>query len=138
MQGEALRDAVAVAAGSGLGALTRYLVSLGTMATLGAAVPWATLTVNVAGSLLIGVFATLLAPGGRLAGHLPARAFLMVGFCGGLTTFSVFSLETLELALAGRTGTAAFTVGASLALWIPAAWVGYELAVRLVQRPPKR
>ena len=121
------RITVAVTAGGGLGSAARWLVSLGTEAALGHGVPWGTLAVNVAGSFLIGLAAALTGPGARHAASPAVRAFLMAGFCGGFTTFSVFSLESLRMLEAQGTGPFAAHVALSVALWLSAASAGYRI-----------
>jgi CrcB protein len=120
----------AVALGSALGAVTRYLCSLAVVALAGTVFPWATLLVNVVGSFLIGLFAAVTAPDGRFLVGPAARQFVMAGFCGGFTTFSVFSLETLLLIDGNRFGIAVLYVGASLLLWLFAVWLGHALGAR--------
>ena len=121
----------AVAAGSALGALARFLFSLALTGPLGAAFPWGTLTVNALGSLLIGLYATVSAPGGRLPAGPAARQSVIAGFCGGFTTFSIFSLETLLLVEARAIGLAGAYVAASLVTWLTLAWVGWRIGARL-------
>lgn len=117
-----------VGVGSALGALARWLISEALQGAPGSGFPWGTLWVNVLGSLLIGAYAARIAPGGCWHDHGPAlRLFVMTGFCGGFTTFSVFSLETLLLAQAGRLGLAATYVIASLVLWLIGVWAGWNL-----------
>ena len=118
-----------VAAGSSLGALARWGVAEFTAGTAGAW-PWATLAVNVAGSLLIGILAGLVARHRKPFVGLPAQLLLMTGFCGGFTTFSAFGLEALWLVQAGRAGMAIAYVACSVPLWILAAWAGYRLALQ--------
>jgi CrcB protein len=121
----------AVAAGSALGALARFLCSLALAGLPGPAFPWDTLAVNGLGSFLIGLYATVSEPGGRLpAGHA-MRQFVIAGFCGGFTTFSIFSLETLLLVEARAVGLAGAYVAASLVTWLTLAWVGCRLGTRL-------
>lgn len=118
-----------VAAGSSLGALARWGVAEFTAGTTGTW-PWATLAVNLAGSLLIGILAGLVARHREPFAGLPAQLLLMTGFCGGFTTFSAFGLEVLWLVQAGRAGMAIAYVAFSVPLWILAAWAGYRLALQ--------
>ncbi|MGM0988145.1 MAG: fluoride efflux transporter FluC [Pseudomonadota bacterium] len=117
----------AVGLGSALGAVLRYLVSL---AVAGSTFPWATLAVNGLGSWLIVGFAAYAArrTHGRVARWQP---FLVGGFCGGFTTFSLFGLETLHLMHQGRQVVALGYVAASLVVWLGAAWAGYHAGRRL-------
>ncbi|HEY8520713.1 MAG TPA: fluoride efflux transporter CrcB [Gammaproteobacteria bacterium] len=120
-----------VALGSALGGMARYGCNGLAARLFGASFPWGTLIVNVSGSLLIGVLAALLAPENRLFGHPDARAFLAVGVLGGFTTFSSFSLETLNLARSGEWLAAAANAVASLALCLAAVWLGHVLGTAL-------
>lgn len=86
--------------GAALGANLRYLVGRLMAEWLGVGFPWGTLTINVTGSFLIGVIATLL--GERLDVGPEWRLFLIVGVLGGYTTFSTFSLDTINLMSADR------------------------------------
>jgi fluoride exporter len=121
----------AVALGSALGGLARALCSYLLLQALGPGFPWGTLLVNVVGSALIGFYATLAAPDGRLFPSPAQRQFVMAGFCGGFTTFSVFSLETLLLIEAGRMAVAGLYVACSVVLWLVGVWLGHIAAVRL-------
>jgi CrcB protein len=122
---------VAVAAGSLIGSVLRALASHAFQVTLGAGFPWSTLFVNITGSLLIGFYAALTAPDGRLFVSGRQRQFVMTGICGGYTTFSSFSLETLRLMQAGDLWLAGINVGVSLITWLIAVWLGHSLAMRL-------
>ncbi|GGG28315.1 putative fluoride ion transporter CrcB 1 [Caldovatus sediminis] len=126
-----LRLYAAVAAGGALGSVARHLCSLGALALLGPAFPWGTLLVNTAGSFLIAFYAALTEPGGRLFAAPATRQFVMAGFCGGFTTFSIFSLESVRLASSAAPWLAGAYVLASLVLWLAAAWLGHLLAQRL-------
>ena len=111
-----------VAVGSGLGGVVRYLVPcwIGTAKGF----PWATLTVNVVGSLLIGFLTGLLARhGGPSAESI--RSFAIVGFCGGFTTFSTFSNETFRLIENSQWLSAAAYVGLSVAAGLAAVFLGH-------------
>jgi fluoride exporter len=131
----ALKLQCAVAAGSALGAVARYAVSLAAIALFGPAFPWGTLAVNVVGSFLIGAYAAAMAADGRWWSSPAMRHFVTAGFCGGFTTFSIFSLETLHLWSAGAAGLAVAYVLSSLVLWLAAVWAGHRLAARLVWPP---
>ncbi|WP_445158730.1 fluoride efflux transporter CrcB [Halomonas sp. E14] len=118
------RAYAAVGLGSALGSLLRYLVSLAALVLFGPGLPWGTLAVNVLGSWLIAFFAAYVAGQGRLAGWQP---FLVAGFCGGFTTFSLFGLETLQLIELGRPGLALLYMLLNVPLWLSAAWLGDRL-----------
>jgi fluoride exporter len=120
----------AVGLGSMIGGTLRAFVSLGSIQLWGTGFPVGTLLVNVVGSFLIGFYAALTGPDGRVFAAPRQRQFFMAGFCGGLTTFSVFSLETLLLARGGQFARAGLYVGASLVLWLLAVWFGHILASR--------
>lgn len=113
-----------VLVGSALGGLARHWVGLGVAAWLGPRLPWATLGINVLGSFVIGLAAAAIAADGRLADAAWVRPFVMVGLCGGFTTFSAFSLQTVELLQGGEVGWAlAYALG-SVALCLLATWAG--------------
>ena len=114
-----------VALGSALGGVLRYLVPFWLAAPKG--FPWATLTVNVAGSLLIGLFSGLLARHGGASAE-SIRAFAVVGFCGGFTTFSTFSNETFRLLESNAWLLAAAYVAVSLLAGLAAVFIGSWLA----------
>lgn len=120
-----------VAVGAAIGGVGRALVSLAAIAVAGPGFPWGTLAANAAGSFLIGFYATLTEPGGRLMVSARARQFVMTGICGGFTTFSVFSLETFRFAEAGNHAMAAINIGASVVGWLASVWIGAALASRL-------
>jgi fluoride exporter len=115
-----------VAAGSIVGGLTRYLVGL----ALDTGFPFATLFINATGSLIIGFYATLTGPDGRVLARPEHRQFVMTGFCGGYTTFSTFSLETFRLFHGGMKYTALGYVAASLICWLASVWLGHIIATR--------
>ena len=121
---------LAVGLGAMLGSIARSLVSVGLLHLFGPGFGWGTLVVNVAGSLLIGLYATLTEPDGRLFASPARRQFVLSGFCGGFTTFSIFSLETLLLVERQAFGLAAINVVGSTGLWLLAVWAGYRLGVR--------
>jgi CrcB protein len=115
--------------GSALGGMSRYWCT-GVMARLlGGTFPWGTLFVNVLGSLIIGFFATVTAPDGRLFVEATTRQFVMIGILGGYTTFSSFSLQTLSLINDGEWLYAGLNIGGSLILCLLAVWIGHSIAV---------
>jgi CrcB protein len=97
--------------GGAIGAGLRHLVGVAALARLGPGFPWATLTVNLAGGLAMGVLAGWLV---RAGGSEPTRLFAAVGVLGGFTTFSAFSLETFSMLQRGDYGIAALYVSASV------------------------
>jgi fluoride exporter len=119
---------LAVGLGSALGGVARWLVADALQGAPGVGFPWGTLWVNTSGSLLIGAYAALVAPGGARQHRAGQRLFVMTGFCGGYTTFSFFNLETLWMFQAGRVGFAGLYMAVSVVLWLGAAWAGYVLA----------
>lgn len=131
MAGETGRLYAAVGVGSALGALARFLCTVAMVALLGSAFPWGTLTVNVLGSFLIGLYASLSEPDGRLLAGPAQRQFVMAGFCGGFTTFSIFSLETLLLVERQAFAVAWLYVAASISLWLISVWIGYRIGAKL-------
>jgi fluoride exporter len=120
-----------VALGSALGGMARYGAAGLAARLIGPTLPWGTLIVNVTGSLVIGFLATLAAPDGRLLLPPDTRAFLVIGLCGGFTTFSSFSLETLNLARDGEWLWAASNVIGSVLLCLLAVWLGHLGAAAL-------
>ena len=117
-----------VALGSALGGAARYGCAGLAARWFGASFPWGTLIINVSGSLLIGFLATLMSPDGRLLAAPDMRAFLMIGVLGGFTTFSSFSLETLNLARDGEWLWASANVTLSVVLCLTAVWLGHIAA----------
>ena len=120
-----------VALGGALGSVARYACSGVAARWLGAGFPYGTLFVNVTGSFTIGLLAALVAADGRPSLGADGRAFLLVGVLGGFTTFSSFSLETLNLARSGALGPAVLNVAGSVVLCLAAVSLGYATAVWL-------
>ncbi len=114
--------------------MARYWSYGFTARLLGETFPYGTLAVNVIGSAFIGFFATLTSPDGRLYMPTSARQFVMVGLCGGFTTFSTFSLETLNLARDGEWLKAAASILSTFVLCLAGVWCGYALATALNER----
>jgi fluoride exporter len=124
---------IAVTLGSAAGGALRYLFSGLVDSRFSESFPWGTLTVNVLGSFVIGFFATLTAPDGRLFVGATTRQFVMVGLCGGFTTFSSFSLQTLALAREDEWLYAGGNVVASIVLCLIAVWLGHIAASAINQ-----
>lgn len=119
-----------VALGTAIGGFARACVSIIAVGIAGSGFPWGTLAANVGGSFLIGLFAALTAPDGRLFLSTRIRQFVMVGICGGFTTFSIFSLETFRIAAEEDYKLAALNVVLSVTAWLAAVWAGDALARR--------
>jgi CrcB protein len=130
-----LRLYAAVGAGSVIGGTARWLVSELAHVWFSVGFPWGTLFVNVSGSFLIGFYAALTGPDGRVFAGPVQRQFAMTGLCGGYTTFSIFSLETVRLIEAGALATAGLNIAVSLVLWLVAAWIGFAAATWLNRLP---
>jgi CrcB protein len=113
-----------IAIGSAAGGMARYFCSGVAARWIGEAFPWGTLFVNIVGSFIIGFVAVLTAPDGRFFIGSTARTFIMVGFCGGYTTFSSFSLQTLTLLNDGEYLYAGANVLLSVLLCMLAVWLG--------------
>ena len=127
----ALRATLWIALGGALGSVARFWLAIGVALFAGEAFPWGILIVNVLGSFVIGYFAMLTMPEGTRPASIEMRLFVLVGICGGFTTFSSFSLQTIELLRAGDIGRAAVNIVASVALCAAATAWGIVLA-----RPP--
>jgi len=118
---------LAVAVGGAIGSLARFwLTGLMTMLT-GPQFPWGTLLINVLGSFVIGLVAGLTLTPARVMMHPDLRIFLMTGICGGFTTFSSFSLQTLELLQAGEVAPALGYILGSLVLCVLGTFGGWTL-----------
>jgi CrcB protein len=120
---------LAVGVGSAVGGMGRFWVAGFIGQRYGDAFPWGTILVNVTGSMAIGILAALAGMDGRLPPRLTplAAQFFMVGICGGYTTFSAFSLQTLKLIQNGSLPQATANVLVSVMACVIAAWVGYLL-----------
>ncbi len=125
-----------VALGSALGGVARYACSSLAAGAWGETFPLGTLLVNVVGSFVIGFFATATGPDGRVLVSPDARQFVMVGLCGGYTTFSAFSWQTLVLLQEGDLARAGLNVGLSVALCLASVWLGAVAAAALNRLRP--
>ena len=114
-----------IALGGALGSVARYACSSFAAHSFGETFPWGTLLVNVAGSFVIGGFATLTGPDGRWILPPDARLFVTIGICGGYTTFSSFSLQTLNLIRGGEFAAAFGNIVGSVMLCLVSVWAGF-------------
>lgn len=123
-----------VALGSALGGMSRYWLGGVIARGIGDDFPYGTLLINILGSFVIGFFGTLTLPDGPRPASLDARLFVMVGLCGGFTTFSSFSLQTVELLRSGEGIRAAIYIVASVLLCVVGTAIGHALASAIVAR----
>ena len=118
---------IAVAAGGAIGSVARFWLTAVMTALTGPRFPWGTLLINVLGSFVIGLVAGLTLTPARMGIHPDIRIFLMTGICGGFTTFSAFSLQTLELMQTGDTVPALGYAVSSVVLCVLLTWGGWML-----------
>jgi fluoride exporter len=117
-----------VAVGGALGSMARFWLGNAMVLAIGSEFPWGTLLINVIGSFVISFFGMLTGTSQRFAVPYEARVFVTVGLCGGFTTFSAFSLQTVELARTGQAGRAGIYVAASVILCLAACALGFVTA----------
>ncbi len=134
MKGEDRQLLILVGLGSLAGGALRYLVALPWLDQPVDSLPWATLLANVIGCVLIGFWFALSSAGRQWYTSVRVQSAIMAGFCGGLTTFSIFSLETLLLVEAGRWWLAVGYVIASATLWLCAVWSGHVMGCFLAEK----
>jgi CrcB protein len=120
-----------VAIGSAVGGVARFWLSGFVADRFGSTFPWGTIIVNITGCLVIGFFNTVTGTEGRWFASPAARTFFMIGVCGGYTTFSSFSLQTLNLANEGEWLLAGANILLSVALCLIGVWLGHLLAANL-------
>ncbi len=118
---------LAVAVGGALGSMGRFWLAAAVGAVTGPRFPWGTLLINVPGSFIIGLVTALAAPPARLPMHPDVLVFFVVGICGGFTTFSAFSLQTLQLLQAGDLLPAGGYILGSVVVCLAAVWLGAAL-----------
>lgn len=114
-----------VALGGAVGTVLRFGLNRWLTLLLGDALPWGTILINIGGSFAIGLFAALFESSARSTVPLEVRQFVLVGLCGGFTTFSSFSLQTLVLLNAGEAGRAMVNVALSVVICLVAVSLGY-------------
>jgi CrcB protein len=122
-----------VTLGSAIGGLLRYAITRLTL-TLSISFPFGTVLINVLGSFVIGYFGTLTLQSGKYPASDNLRLFVMVGICGGFTTFSSFSLQTFDLMRSGGWGRALANVVLSVVLCVAAVAAGHRLAQQSVNQ----
>src|SRR5215469_12253262 len=119
-----------VALGGAIGTFARYALSVAAL-PISRQLPWGTVIVNATGCALIGFFGTLTLADGRYPVSENIRLFVMTGICGGYTTFSAFSLQTLDLLRVGAVWRAGANIVLSVVLCILTVWAGHILAAQL-------
>ena len=123
-------ETLLIGLGGALGSVARYWIGLWAL-PVSRDLPWGTILINVAGSFAISFFGTLTLNTGRYPVPEAARLFFMVGVCGGFTTFSSFSLQTLELLRGGAAGRAMLNITASVLLCLGSVALGHLAASHL-------
>ena len=126
---QCVQQLLAIAGGGALGAVFRFGISSNIYRVFGRDFPYGTLTVNVLGSLLMGLFFALIFERNVLSAEW--RGVIMIGFLGAFTTFSTFSLETLSLLESGELTRAALNIFLSVALCLAATWLGLIIGRQL-------
>jgi CrcB protein len=125
-----MQATIMVALGGAIGSVARYWLAL-FMLPVSRDLPWGTIVINIVGSFAISFFGTLTLEHGRFAVPEIWRLAFMVGVCGGFTTFSSFSLQTLDLLRAGQPGKALLNIGISVIICLIAVWLGFLAAQQI-------
>ncbi len=113
--------------GGAIGTFARYAISVAAL-PISQSLPWGTIVINILGSFIIGLFGTLTLAHGRYPAPENLRLFVMIGICGGFTTFSSFSLQTLDLLRNGAVLRAGINIVASVVLCGLAVALGHFIA----------
>lgn len=124
LRGRFMSTYIWIAVGGALGSMARYFVSSSFARLWGEAFPWGTIIVNITGCFVIGILATTTGPDGRVVVAPDFRQFLLIGICGGYTTFSSFSLQTLNLLRDGEWSAAGANAAVSFLACMLAVWAG--------------
>lgn len=122
---------ILVGFGSAIGGIFRYWLSGAVANRFGQSFPWGTIIVNITGCVVIGFFNTITGPDGRFMVSPASRTFFMIGICGGYTTFSSFSLQTLNLVEDGQWWQAGGNILGSVLFCLLGVWLGHLLAANL-------
>lgn len=125
-----MQATIMVALGGAIGSVARYWLAL-LMLPVSRDLPWGTIVINIVGSFAISFFGALTLEQGRFAVPEIWRLAFMVGVCGGFTTFSSFSLQTLDLLRAGQPGRALLNIGISVIVCLIAVWLGFLAAQQI-------
>jgi CrcB protein len=125
-----MQATIMVALGGAIGSVARYWLAL-LMLPVSRDLPGGTIVINIVGSFAISFFGTLTLEHGRFAVPEIWRLAFMVGVCGGFTTFSSFSLQTLDLLRAGQPGKALLNIGISVIICLIAVWLGFLAAQQI-------
>lgn len=120
-----------IALGGAIGSVARFAGSSLVAGWFGQTFPWGTVLVNISGCFVIGFFNSLTGPDGRFLVSGDLRQFFMVGVCGGYTTFSSFSLQTLNLVQEGEWSGAGLNILSSVAFCLLAVWLGHVAGTAL-------
>jgi len=126
-----LESSLWIALGGAIGSVMRFWLAELVGRFIESPFPWATVITNITGSFIIGFYATLTGPEGRLLATPVARQFVMVGICGGYTTFSSFSLQTLNLARDGQWREVWQNILGSTVSCLAATWLGFAAVLAL-------
>lgn len=126
-----MRTYLIVAIGGAIGTVFRAFLSSTLPSLTGTALPWPTIIINIVGSFVIGYVAMLTAADSRFAASPELRAFILVGVCGGFTTFSSFSQQTVDLIRDGRPLSALLNIGLSVAICLLSTTAGYTAATTI-------
>jgi len=118
-----------IALGGAFGSIARAAATGALTTLLGTSLPWATIIINIAGSFVIGYAGMLTASDSRFAACPELRAFILVGLCGGFTTFSSFSQQTVDLLRDGRLAAALSNIALSVLLCLLSVAIGYKAAI---------
>jgi fluoride exporter len=125
-----MKDTFWIGLGGAFGSIARYWLAVWAL-PIGRQLPWGTIAINIVGSFVIGFFGTLTLESGRHPAPEWVRLLVMVGICGGFTTFSSFSLQTLDLLRGGAWGRALANIGLSVVLCLTAVALGHGAASQL-------